>query len=90
MLRQKERDAMQRREEVPPRELNVLALIKGDERYVYMYDDPSRPLLIETFRNQAADARLSFSWLDAALLTDRAREQARQLRNHLPPSRTRI
>ena len=81
---------MQRRGEVPPRELNVLALIKGEERYVYIYDDTSRPLLIETFRNQAADSRLSFNWFDAALLTDRAREQARQVWNRLPPSRTRI
>jgi hypothetical protein len=60
------------------RELNVLALIKGEERYVYIYDDASRPLLIDTFRDQAADPEVSFSWFDAAILTDKAREQARQ------------
>jgi hypothetical protein len=65
---------------VPPRELNVLALLKGEEYYLYVYDDPSRPLLLDTFRNQAADSQLSFNWLDAGLLIERAREQARHLR----------
>jgi hypothetical protein len=79
---------MQRRGEVPTRELNVLALIKGEERYVFIYDDQSRQLLTDTFRNQAADARLSFNWFDAALLTDRVREQARQARESWSRSRT--
>lgn len=59
------------------REFNVLALVKGNERYVYVYDDPSRPVLLDAFRDQAADPRLSLTWLDAALLTEKAREQAR-------------
>lgn len=58
-----------------PREFNVLALIKGSERYVFVYDDNSRPTLIETFREQAADSNLSFNWFDAAVLTEKAREQ---------------
>jgi hypothetical protein len=61
-----------------PCELNILAMLKGNERYVYVYDDESRPLLIDAFRDQAADPRLSLNWFDAAVLTDRAREQARQ------------
>jgi hypothetical protein len=58
------------------REFNVLALIKGAERYIYVYDDASRPALIDTFRDQAADPRVSFNWFDAAVLTEKAREQA--------------
>ena len=58
------------------RELNVLALIKGAERYVYLYDDASRDELISAFRDQAAAPGLSLSWFDAAVLTRRAREQA--------------
>jgi hypothetical protein len=73
---------------VPPRELNVLALLKGNERYVFIYDDKSRPALIDTFRDQAAEPRLSFNWFDAAVLTDRAREQAQQSREALPQSRS--
>ena len=60
-----------------PRELNVLALIKGNEHYVYVYDDASRAELIDALRNQAADPHLSFSWFDAAVLTEKAREQER-------------
>jgi hypothetical protein len=59
-----------------PREFNVLALVKGKERYIYVYDDTSCPALVDTFRDQAADPTLSFSWFDAAVLTARAREQA--------------
>ncbi len=57
-------------------EFNVLALVKGDERYVYVYDDDSRPLLLETFRLQAADVALSLNGFDAAVLAQKAREQA--------------
>lgn len=58
------------------RELNVLALIKGQERYIFVYDDDSRSALIDSFRDHAADPRLSFNWFDAAVLTDKARAQA--------------
>jgi hypothetical protein len=74
--------------EVPPRELNVLALLKGKERYVFIYDDKSRPALIDAFRDQAAEPRLSFNWFDAAVLTDRAREQAPQNWDLLPAPQT--
>jgi hypothetical protein len=58
------------------REFNVLALIKGDERYVFVYDDSSRAALIDAFRDSAADPQLAFNWFDAAVLTEKAREQA--------------
>ena len=58
------------------REFNVLALIKGEERYVYVYDDASRSPLLETFRDQAADPELSLNWFDAAVLAQKACEQA--------------
>ena len=58
------------------REFNVLALVKGGERYVYVYDDESRPALLDFFRAQAADPGLSLNWFDAAVLTRKAREQA--------------
>jgi hypothetical protein len=58
------------------REFNVLALIKGEERYVYVYDDASRAPLLETFRSQADDPNLSLNWFDVAVLMQKAREQA--------------
>jgi len=57
-------------------ELSVLALIKGPERFIYVYDDISRGRLIDAIRDQAADPAVSLSWFDAAVLTERARQQA--------------
>lgn len=56
-------------------EFNVLALVKGQERYVFLYDDESRRQLIDAFRDQAADPGLSLTWFDALVLTQKAREQ---------------
>jgi hypothetical protein len=61
-----------------PSELNVLALVKGQERYIFVYDDDSRAELIEALRNQAASPRLSLTWFDALVLTRKAREQANE------------
>jgi hypothetical protein len=66
------------------REFNVLALIKGSERYVFVYDDESRQALIDAFRDEAADPRLTFSWFDAAVMTEKAREQARAANEAAP------
>ena len=57
-------------------ELNVLALIKGEERFIFVYDDDSREELITAFRDAAADPGVSINWFDAAVLTERARQQA--------------
>ena len=56
--------------------MNVLALVKGSERYVFLYDDESHRALLQTMGRYAADADLSFTWYDAAVLTRKAREQA--------------
>lgn len=57
------------------REFNVLALIKGEEHYIYVYDDASFSPLVEMLRAQAADPELSLNWFDVAVLTRKAREQ---------------
>jgi hypothetical protein len=56
-------------------EVNVLALIKGEEHYIFVYDDASRPQLIDNFRDLAADPDVNLSWFDAMVLTTKAREQ---------------
>jgi hypothetical protein len=56
-------------------EFNVLALVKGEEHYIFVYDDDSRQPLVDALRDNAADPRLSFNWFDAAVLTQKAREQ---------------
>jgi len=73
-----------------PREFNILALIKGEERFVFVYDDESRSELIDALRDQAADPRVSLSWFDAAVLTEKAREQALANVTDEKPARNRL
>ena len=55
------------------RELNVLALFKGAERFIFVYDDDSRDVVIDDIRHKAADPSVALSWFDAAVLTERVR-----------------
>jgi len=57
------------------RELNVLALIKGEERYIFVYDDESSDVLINEIRDKAANPNIRINWFDAAVLTERIRHQ---------------
>lgn len=68
-------------------ELNVLALFKGGERFIFVYDDGSRDQLIDAIRDAAADPRVALNWFDAAVLTERARQQADEPAGHAAPSR---
>ena len=54
--------------------INVLALLKGEERYVFLYDDQSANQVLQTLGRYAADPELSFSWYDAAVLSQRVRK----------------
>ena len=57
-------------------EFNVLALIKGAERFVFVYDDTSRDCIVDAVRDLAGDPDSSLTWFDALVLTKKAREQA--------------
>lgn len=59
---------------MPQQGINVLALLKGDERYVFLYDDRSIEQVLQTIGRYAADPDLSFSWYDAAVLSQRVRK----------------
>jgi hypothetical protein len=69
-------------------EVNVLALIKGQEHYIFVYDDASRPQLIDNFRDLAADPEVNLSWFDAMVLTTKAREQEQAEASPLEPAPT--
>ena len=58
--------------------VNVLALVKDDERYVFLYDENSVPQLLQMLGRYAADPELTFSWYDAAVLSQKVRRLARQ------------
>jgi hypothetical protein len=59
--------------------MNVLALVKDSERYVFIYDDASPNALLQTLGRFAADKDLSFTWYDAAILSQKVRRLKRQL-----------
>jgi hypothetical protein len=56
------------------REMNILAMAKGTERYIFLYDDQSYEMLIDVLEKFADDPNLSFCSGDAALLGRKARE----------------
>ena len=58
--------------------VNVLAMVKDDQRYVFLYDDRSGAELLQTFGRYAADPELDFSWYDAAVMSQRVRAIQRQ------------
>jgi hypothetical protein len=60
------------------REVNVLALVKNDERYIFLYEEGSADKLLQTFGRYAADPDLSFSWYDAAVLSQKVRRLRRE------------
>jgi hypothetical protein len=60
------------------RGINVVALVKDSERYVFLYDAESTSTLLQTLGRFAGDPELSFSWYDAAVLSQRVRRLNRE------------
>lgn len=59
----------------PPREdINILALVKGLERYVFLFDDKSRGDTLRVLGRFASNPELSFTWYDAAVLSGKLRK----------------
>ena len=61
-------------------DINVLALVKGEERYIFLYDDEHKSDALRTLGRFASNPELSFSWYDAAVLSQRIRQTALQQR----------
>jgi hypothetical protein len=59
-------------------DINVLALVKGKERYIFLYDDGHRSEALKTLGRFASNPELSFSWYDAAVLSQRIRQTAHE------------
>jgi len=60
-------------------DINVLALVKGGERYVFLYDDASRAETLRTLGRYASNPELSFTWYDAAVLSQKIRQESQKL-----------
>ena len=57
-------------------EINVLALVKGDERYVFLFTDDNRTEALRQLGRYAANPELSFTWYDAAVMSQKIRQTA--------------
>jgi len=59
-------------------DINVLALVKGTERYVFLYDDESRAETLRVLGRYASNPELSFTWYDAAVLSQKIRQESQK------------
>ena len=59
-------------------DINVLALVKGSERYVFLYDDSNRAETLRVLGRYASNPDLSFTWYDAAVLSQKVRQNSQE------------
>ena len=55
-------------------DINVLALVKGSERYIFLFDDDNRAETLRTLGRYASNPELTFTWHDAAVLSQKIRQ----------------
>ena len=83
--RQNRREPQDRRERSPledimaTHDLNFLAILKGSERYVFLYEDGREQDLLRTFGRFASNPELSFTWYNAAVLSQKVRESIAEI-----------
>lgn len=73
-------DRLQRERTEMSQSINVFALVKDGQKYVFLYDDVSHDELLQTLGRYAADPELNFSWYDAAVISQRVRALKKRLR----------
>lgn len=54
-------------------DIHILGLVKGEERYVFIFDEARRADVMRTLGRFASNPDLSFSWYDAAKLSVKVR-----------------
>jgi hypothetical protein len=59
-------------------DINVLALVKGQERYVFLYNDQNRAETLRVLGRFASNPELSFTWYDAAVLSQKIRQESQK------------
>ena len=56
--------------------ITILARIRPDgERYIFIFDDENRRSIRQRLGQMAADPALSFTWVDAAMVSSRMRKR---------------
>lgn len=54
-------------------DINVLVLVKGEERFIFLFNDDNRSETLRLFGRYASNPELSFTWYDAAVLSQKVR-----------------
>ncbi len=67
-----------RRQNNVTQDINVLALVKGGERYIFLYNDSRKADTLRTLGRFASNPELNFSWYDAAALSQKVRKTAQE------------
>lgn len=60
------------------KDVNVVALVKGEERYIFLFHDQRKAELLRTLGKYASNSDLEFSWYDAAVLSQKVRKATQQ------------
>lgn len=62
-----------------------LILNKGDELFIYGYEQGAEPDVLETLIAQAKDERTDINWFDVAVLELKLQESAGEFQQHAQP-----
>ena len=66
------------------KDINILALAKGEERYIFLYNDETRNETLRMLGRYASNSELSFSWYDAAVMSQKVRKTQTQTEEEFP------
>ena len=72
------------------KDINVLALVKGKERYIFLFDDDNRAEALRTLGRYASNQELSFTWYDAAVLSQKIRQTVPTPKRSIPARRLQL
>ena len=56
------------------KDIKVIALVKGEEQYIFLYNENNRAETLRLLGRYASNPELSFSWYDAAVLSQKIRQ----------------
>ena len=59
--------------------LTTIAYLKDDEKYLFVYADDQIAEVLRVFGRFATNCELSFSWYDAAVLSQQVRKRSGEL-----------
>jgi hypothetical protein len=60
------------------KDIKVVALMKGKEQYVFLYNEGNRAETLRLLGRYASNPELSFTWYDAAVLSQKIRQESLQ------------